>query len=153
MRKANEKARYCSYQQSGNGEQEGSASSYHFTPFISIFSPLHIREEGASYLSCLAKGPPVFTQMCPLHIIWVHACLLTLHNVQNHFSFTSNTRSNKKLMRAVKVAIPAGDWKIKVNDFYRTVRHVLCRWHPKTVQDSTIFQTYSFPSTKKCNIF
>ena len=79
------KPRYYSYQQSGNWEQEGSASSYHFTPFISIFSPLHIREEGASYLSCLAKGPPVFTQMCPLHIIWVHACLLTLHSVQNHF--------------------------------------------------------------------
>ena len=47
-------------------------------------------------------------------------------------------------MMAIKLPFggPAEGRKIKVNYFYRTVGHILCRWHPKTVQDWSLFSNF-----------
>ena len=38
--------------------------------------------------------------------------------------------------------------KIKVNDFYRRVRLVLCKWHAKTAQDRTFFFKFTHFNSK-----
>ena len=123
----------------------------HITLLLLFLFSLHCISGRRGHLIYLAwqKGL-LCSPKCALYISFGYmlACShYTMFKITSHL-LSSNTRGNKKLIRAVKVAIPAGGWKIKVNDFYRTVRHVLCRWHPKTVQDSTLFQTYSFPSRK-----